>query len=160
MRLISPSFRDGAPIPRQHTTEGDELSPPLSWSDLPFGTRELVLVLEDADVPSPAGPATPFLLWLVYNLQPSLPGLELGANRGGLPPGAQTARNDLGRGAYALPVPRRGQHRYVFRLMALDTTLDARALAGAGRAEVFAALAGRVLDTAELTGTYQRGGEP
>jgi Raf kinase inhibitor-like YbhB/YbcL family protein len=154
MRLTSPSFRDGAQIPRQHTAQGEELSPPLAWSDLPRESRSLVLMLEDLDAPSPAGPGTPFVHWLVYNLQPSLPGLDLGANRTGLPAGARTARNDHGRAEYRLPVARRGEHRYLFRLLAIETTLDGDALGDADRLAVLAAVVGRTLASADLTGTY------
>jgi Raf kinase inhibitor-like YbhB/YbcL family protein len=155
MQLSSPSFRDGTPIPRQQSAEGAELSPPLAWSDLPRGTRSLLLLLEDAGTSSPAGLSKPFLHWAVYNLAPSTPGLELGANRTGLPPPARTAKNDHGRTDYHLPAPRRGTHRFVFWLLALDTTLDPGALGDASREQLFAAFASRVLETAELTGTYR-----
>src|SRR3954469_13940700 len=80
MQLQSPSFRDGAWIPRQHTAAGETLSPPLAWTELPRGARSLTLLLENLDLPSPARHGMPFLHWAVYDLQPSLPGLELGAN--------------------------------------------------------------------------------
>jgi Raf kinase inhibitor-like YbhB/YbcL family protein len=158
MRLLSPAFRDGAPIPRQHMADGAELSPPLSWSDLPHGTSSLVLLMEDADVASPAGPAKRFLLWSAYGLQPATAGLELGANRAALPSPARAGRNDLGVVGYSGAVPAKGQHRYVFRLLALDRALDPDTLGEAGRDELFAAVAGHVLETAELSGTYERGG--
>jgi Raf kinase inhibitor-like YbhB/YbcL family protein len=156
MRLQSPSFRDGAYIPRQHTAAGGTLSPPLTWSELPRGAHSLTLLLENLDIASPAGRGTPFLHWAVYDLQPSLPGLELGANRTGLPTGARAAINDPGDRAYHLDVPARGMQRYLFRLLALDVFLDPGALGEARRAQLFAALSGHVLESAELNGWYYR----
>jgi Raf kinase inhibitor-like YbhB/YbcL family protein len=156
MRLASPAFRDGAPIPRQHTVDGADLSPPLGWSEAPSGTRSLILVMEDADAPSPAGPGKPFLHWFVYNLPPSVEGLDLGANSTGLPPPGRSGRNDFGSVGYIGPAPVSGEHRYVFRLLALDTTLQTTALGDGGRTRPYEAVARHVLATAELNGTYRR----
>jgi Raf kinase inhibitor-like YbhB/YbcL family protein len=156
MRLTSPSFRERDEIPKSHAAEGDELSPPLSWSELPRATRSLALVMEDADAPSPAGLGHPFLHWLVYNLQPSSGGIELGANRTGLPAAAHAGRNDLGQVGYSGPDPPGGRHRYVFRLLALDTTLNGHPGHALERAELLESMRGHVLDTAELVGTYER----
>jgi Raf kinase inhibitor-like YbhB/YbcL family protein len=156
MRLNSPSFRDGAWIPRQHTAVGETLSPPLAWLQPPRAARSLTLLLENLDVPSPAGRARPFLHWAVYDLQPSLAGLELGASRTGLPPGARAALNDHGDRAYHLDVPAQGLGRYLFRLLALDLVLDPETLGEAGRGQLFAALDGHVLESAELNGWYYR----
>jgi Raf kinase inhibitor-like YbhB/YbcL family protein len=157
MRLVSPAFQDGAVIPRTHTADGAELSPPLGWSEVPHGTRSLVLLMEDADTPSPAGKSQPFLHWAVYNLPPSAEGVELGANRTGLPSPARNGVNDLGKPGYAGPAPVVGEHHYVFRLLALDTTLSAQVLGSGQREQLFAALTDHVLETADLTGRYWRG---
>jgi Raf kinase inhibitor-like YbhB/YbcL family protein len=159
MRLASPAFSDGTPIPRQHAADGRQLSPPLGWSAVPRGTRSLVLLMEDADTPSPAGPSRPWLHWAVYNLQPSSAGIDLGANSTGLPPSARSGLNDFGEATYAGPAPRNGEHHYVFRLLALDTTLKAPARGARRREELLEAVAGHTLETAELTGTYWRGEE-
>jgi Raf kinase inhibitor-like YbhB/YbcL family protein len=157
MRLSSPSFRTGAPIPVQHTADGIGLSPALTWADLPAGVGSLVLLMEDPGFAGTFGPGTPFVHWILYNLQPSSAGIALGANRSGWPPGAGSGLNDNGRAGYAGPSPReRVEHRYVFRLLALDTTLNAALLGLPGRRELLAAVDGRVLDIAELVGTYRR----
>jgi Raf kinase inhibitor-like YbhB/YbcL family protein len=154
MQLQSPSFRDGAWIPRQHTAAGETLSPPLAWTELPRGARSLTLLLENLDLPSPARHGMPFLHWAVYDLQPSLPGLELGANRSGLPAGARAAFNDHGDRAYHLDVPALGLQRYLFRLLALDVFLDPHTLGRAGHGELFAAASNHVLESAELNAWY------
>jgi Raf kinase inhibitor-like YbhB/YbcL family protein len=157
MRLSSPSFASGGYIPKQHTIDGDELSPPFAWSDLPRGTKSLVLLMEDADLPAPAAPGQPFLHWLVYNLQPSSGGIALGASRTGLPPPARAGRNDRGRADYSGPAPEEvSPHRYVFRLLALGAMLQDRGADVFGRDELLVAIKGQVLDTSELTGRYER----
>jgi Raf kinase inhibitor-like YbhB/YbcL family protein len=157
MRLSSPSFRAGAPIPVQHTADGIGLSPALAWADLPGGVGSLVLLMEDPGFAGTFAPGIPFVHWILYNLQPSSAGLALGANRSGWPPGAGSGLNDNGRAGYDGPSPRAGaEHRYVFRLLALDTTLNAALVGLPGRRELLAAVDGRVLDTAELVATYRR----
>jgi Raf kinase inhibitor-like YbhB/YbcL family protein len=156
LRLSSPSFPNGGQIPRQHTIDGGEISPALSWSGLPYGAKSLLLVLVGTDQLTPTGPARTVVNWLVYNLQPSAAGIPLGANRTGLPAPARSARNDLGIAGYSAPAaPEVGARRYVFRLLALETTLHDRSTEAPDPAAVMAAVTGHVLDTAELTATYE-----
>jgi Raf kinase inhibitor-like YbhB/YbcL family protein len=149
MALFSAGFGSGDAIPAQNALDGENLSPPLTWADVPIAARSLVLVMENRDASGAGG--APFTHWIVYNLQPSSRGLDLGANRDGLPPGCQQGRNDFGRAAYAGPM-RPG--RYAFRLLALDTTLDPDLLAEASRSELGAAIEGHVLAETELEGVY------
>jgi Raf kinase inhibitor-like YbhB/YbcL family protein len=142
--LRSEAFAHGDEIPSRHTCDGDDLSPPLSWSDPPFGTRSLTLIVDDPDAP-----VGTFTHWLAWNLDPA----------GGLTEGESApveGRNDFGRDGWGgpCPPPRHGPHRYFFRLHALDAELDVGARAG--RRELESALSGHVLTTAELMGTYER----
>lgn len=155
MQITSPSFAHGDWIPRNHTADGANLSPPLSFSGVPPGARSLALLVEDPDAPDPAAPRTIFVHWIVYNLQPSTRGLPLGADRGGLPPGARPGRNDFGGLDYEGPAPPVGRHRYVFRLFALDAMLPER-LGAPDRAGLMAAIEGHVIAEAELMGLYER----
>jgi Raf kinase inhibitor-like YbhB/YbcL family protein len=155
MNVTSASFAHGQDIPERHTADGDDSSPPLAWSDLPPKTRSLALIVEDPDAPDPAAPRRIFTHWIVYNLQPSTDGLQLAADRSGLPAGAREGRNDFGRMAYGGPSPPVGRHRYFFRLYALDTTLPAN-LGAPDRGHLLAAMQGHVLAEAELMGTYER----
>lgn len=155
MRLSSPSFRDGDPLPASLTSDGANLSPALAWSDLPPGTRSLALLVEDADSPAPGSRSQPFTHWLIYNLQPSLGGLELGANRGGLPAAAVQGVNDFGRESYAGPQAPLRQHRYRFRLFALDATLPALGGEPLDRRRFLELISGGVLAEVVLMGWYR-----
>jgi Raf kinase inhibitor-like YbhB/YbcL family protein len=144
--LRSPAFEDGKPIPRRHTCQGDDVAPAIGWTPPPAGTRSLALVVEDPDAPRGT-----FTHWLAWGIPPDAPGLA----EGRLPP--REGRNDFGEAGWRGPCPPRGHgpHRYVFRLVALDTTLDDLA-PGAGARDVDEAVDGHVLAAAELTGTFER----
>lgn len=143
--LTSSDFEAGAVIPVRHTCDGDDASPALAWSGLPAGTASLALEVDDPDAPGGT-----FTHWLAWGLDPSS-----GALPGGTPAPTE-GRNGFGGTGYRGPCPPRGgPHRYVFRLYALDTPLALEA--GADASAFRTALAGHVLDTGELTGTFGRG---
>ena len=134
--LTSDAFAHGDEIPRRHSCEGEDVSPALSWSDPPAGTRALALIVDDPDAPRGT-----FTHWLAWNIDPVAGGL---------------GRNDFGMGGWSgpCPPPGHGAHRYFFRLHALDAELDVGFRAG--RHEFERSLAGHVLTTAELMGSYER----
>jgi Raf kinase inhibitor-like YbhB/YbcL family protein len=144
--LRSPAFEDGQPIPRLHTCEGDDVSPALEWTAPPAGTRSLALVVEDPDAPGGT-----FTHWLTWGIAPDAAGLAEGQR----PP--LEGRNDFGRRGWRgpCPPPGHGPHRYVFRVVALDTTLDDLSSGAAARG-VDEAVSGHVLAAAELIGTFER----
>jgi Raf kinase inhibitor-like YbhB/YbcL family protein len=152
--LRSSAFTDGAGIPSRHTCEGEDVSPPLTWSDPPAGTRSFALVVEDPDVPDPRAPKRTWLHWLVYGLPADVRALAEGAGAGALPPGARHGRNDWGRPDWGGPCPPIGRHRYFHRLYALDAELGD--LDTPTKAALERALEGHVLGRAELVGTYQK----
>jgi phosphatidylethanolamine-binding protein (PEBP) family uncharacterized protein len=148
--LQSPAFSDGGAIPQKHAGKGvgDNVSPPLRWTAPPAGTRQLVLVFEDIDVPLPRP-----LLHTIAMIEPGVDHLD----EGGLAPetpGLRFVRTMLGRGYLGpRPIPGHGAHHYRFHLLALarpvpDTVSTASA--------VLAAMRGQVLARGTLTGTYQR----
>jgi len=94
LTLTSPSFGHGDLIPRSHTSDGANRSPPLTWEGVPAGARSLALVVEDPDAPDPAAPHRIFAHWLVFNLPPQVDGLAMAAGRTGLPRGARLGRNE------------------------------------------------------------------
>lgn len=155
MTLSSPSFGHGDLIPRNHTADGLDRSPPMAWSNLPRSTRSLALVVEDPDAPDPAAPQRIFTHWILYNLPPDSGHLDVAIGRGQLPPGTQVGSNDFGHQAYGGPAPPIGRHRYFFRLFALDTELPAT-LGAVDRAALMRAMQGHVLEEAELMATYER----
>jgi Raf kinase inhibitor-like YbhB/YbcL family protein len=143
--ITSDAFTDGDEIPRRHTCEGEDVSPALSWSDPPTGTRALALVVDDPDAP-----VGTFTHWLAANIGPDAGGLAEGESA------PVAGSNDFGTAGWSgpCPPPGHGTHRYFFRLHALDAPLDIGLRSG--RREFDQALAGHVLATAELVGTYER----
>lgn len=151
MRLTSPAFAAGGTIPREYTADGRNESPPLTWGDPPAGTRGFALVCEDPDAPRGL-----FTHWVAYNLPPEARALGPGfPPEPELPDGTRQGANGFGRSGYGGPSPPPGRpHRYVFRVLALDTRLDLPS--GASRDDVVAATAGHVLAAGEVVGTYGR----
>jgi Raf kinase inhibitor-like YbhB/YbcL family protein len=150
--IISNAFKEGGAIPIEHTCDGDDLSPALSWSNVPEAAQSLALICEDPDAPKGT-----FVHWIIYNLAPTtsalaegVPAVEM------LPDGAVQGQNDLDLVGYGGPCPPPGDraHRYFFRLYALDT--EVRLPAGAGRNELALAIEGHILAEGHLMGTYQR----
>jgi Raf kinase inhibitor-like YbhB/YbcL family protein len=153
MEIGSPAFGHGGEIPRKYTCEGPDVSPPLSWSGLPDGTRSLALVVDDPDAPDPKAPRMTWVHWVLYNLPPGSTGLPEAVAE--LPPGTRQGRNDWKRTGYRGPCPPIGRHRYFHKLYALDTLLPD--LGEVTSAELQRAMEGHVLATAQVVGTYQKG---
>jgi Raf kinase inhibitor-like YbhB/YbcL family protein len=155
LAITSPAFAAEGDIPARYTCDGDDLSPPLAFAGLPPGTASLALIIEDPDAPDPDAPRMTWVHWIVYDIPPTTRALAENAARRGLPPGALTGRNDWDRTGYGGPCPPIGRHRYIHRLLALETLLGD--LKGPTKAELERALAGHVLEEARLVGRYARG---
>jgi Raf kinase inhibitor-like YbhB/YbcL family protein len=152
--LISSAFAANGPIPRQYTCQGTDVSPPLSWSGAPAGTRSYALIVDDPDAPDPHAPRTVWVHWVVYNIATSTHALPADADRKGLPEGAQSGVNDWKRPGYGGPCPPIGRHRYFHKLYALDTLLPD--LGQPTKAQLLQAMRGHILAETELVGTYQK----
>jgi len=150
MELRSAAFADHSPIPTRFTADGADLSPALEWTTVPPGTAALALIVEDPDAPVGL-----WVHWLLYDLpatrmalgegQPKTPELE----------GGRQGRNSWGRLGYNGPAPPPGKpHRYYFRLFALAAPTGLAA--GATKADLERAMAGKVLAEAGWMGTYRR----
>ncbi|WP_031075082.1 YbhB/YbcL family Raf kinase inhibitor-like protein [Streptomyces sp. NRRL S-118] len=147
IELSSAAFGDHQAIPRRYTGEGEDISPPLTWSAPPDGTAELVLACEDPDAPNGT-----FLHWLVTGIDPASDGVEEGRT----PSGGTEWPNGFGRTGWGGPLPPagHGRHRYFFRLWAVSQPLPLTDRPTADT--VHRALAGRELASGALMGTYQR----
>lgn len=152
MILTSSAFGQNGAIPKRHTCDGEDISPPLSWSAMPPGSKSLVLIVDDPDAPDPAAPTMTWVHWILYNIPPSANGLAEGAKD--LPAGTLTGRNDWQRTGYGGPCPPVGRHRYVHKLYALDTVLQG--LDKPSKRALEKAMQGHIVGRAELVGTYQR----
>jgi Raf kinase inhibitor-like YbhB/YbcL family protein len=155
LRLTSSAFEHLGKIPRRYTCEGEDVSPPLSWTDAPPGTKSFALIVEDPDAPDPEAPKMTWVHWVLYNLPPETRGLEEGVPVDRLPAGTLEGRNDWKRTGYGGPCPPIGRHRYFHRLYALDARLPD--LDAPTRARLLEAMEGHILAGAELIGTYQKG---
>lgn len=155
-RLTSTAFQDGGEIPARFTCEGDDLSPDLSWSDLPDGTRSLVLIVADPDAPDPAAPKMVWDHWLLYNLPPQSGGLPTGVASDALPGGTLEGINSWGLTGYGGPCPPIGRHRYFHILYALDSSLPD--LGQPTKDRLQGVMEAHILAHTELVGTYQNGG--
>lgn len=152
--LKSPSFRDGQRLPARFTADGEGVSPALEWGEVPEGTRSLALIVEDPDAPAP----NPLVHAVVVNIQPTRRGLdegEIAANDRG-DGGQDVGRNSFLSEGWLPPDPPtgHGEHDYVFQLFALDEVPDVGP--DCGRGDLVAAVAGHVLATGLLVGTYSR----
>jgi Raf kinase inhibitor-like YbhB/YbcL family protein len=150
--LTSAAFAHQSAIPTKHTCEGADVSPPLTWIDLPPGTRSLALIVDDPDAPDPAAPKMTWVHWVLYNLPPTRGSLAEGASA--LPPGTRQGLNDWQRTGYGGPCPPIGRHRYFHKLYALDTVLPD--LGRPTKTMLEKAMKGHILGQAELVGTYQK----
>jgi Raf kinase inhibitor-like YbhB/YbcL family protein len=154
LTLTSTSFENGTEIPRRHTCEGEDLSPPLAWSGIPEGAVGLALIVDDPDAPDPAAPTMIWVHWVVYNLPATAGGLSEGVAFEDLPAETGVGLNDWQRAEYGGPCPPIGRHRYFFKLYALDTRLPDGWQPT--KAQLETAIQGHVLARAELMGTYQK----
>lgn len=149
--LSSPAFSSGAPIPKEHTCDGADRSPPLNWKAVPAGAKGFALIVDDPDAP-----AGTWVHWVIYNLPADAAQLGLAVPKDDtLANGAQQGLNDFRRVGYAGPCPPPGKpHRYFFKLYALDSSVALKARAT--KADVLRAIEGHVLAHTELVGTYGR----
>lgn len=152
MQITSNAFAQNGSIPAKHTCAGQDVSPALSWSGLPAGTRSLVLIVDDPDAPDPAAPRMTWVHWILYNLPPTSQGLAEGISD--LPPGTLQGLNDWKRTGYGGPCPPIGRHRYFHKLYALDTVLPD--LGKVSKAKLEKAMQGHILVHTELVGNYQK----
>jgi Raf kinase inhibitor-like YbhB/YbcL family protein len=152
LTLTSSAFVPNGPIPPIHTCEGNDISPPLSWSGVPSGAKSLALIVDDPDAPDPAAPQRTWVHWVLFNIPADAAGLEQGGRH--LPEGAVQGSNDWKRSGYGGPCPPIGRHRYFFKLYALDAVLTG--VSNPDKQQLLAAMQGHILEQAELIGTYHK----
>jgi Raf kinase inhibitor-like YbhB/YbcL family protein len=151
--IASPAFQDAEAIPRKYTADGDGLSPPLSWEGV-APTQPAILIIEDADSPTPSP--------LVHAIVLGLPTLEHALREGALPSPASAGDNlKMGRNSYLKttylppdPPPGHGPHRYAFQIFVLEESLATEN--GIGRSKLIDLLRGRVRAKGCLIGSYER----
>ena len=143
MRLISEDFEDNGEIPSEFTCDGRDISPQLSWSDVPEGTKSFALSVADPDAPMGT-----FIHWLVYDIPKDTDSIL----RGTLPSGANQVENDWSKEDWGGPCPPSGTHRYIFTLSALDI----EHIEGVNKNNFFNKVEEHTIEKAVLTGLYKR----
>lgn len=150
MRIFSPEFKPGEPIPTQYTCDGKDISIPLQWQDIPDGSISLALIMDDPDAPGGT-----WIHWIVFNIPVTTAAFTAGQpDSNDLPDGSLQGRNSWGKIGYGGPCPPSGSHRYFFKLYALDCLLEKKA--GLTKTELLEAMQGHILAEAQFFGVYQR----
>ena len=147
MQLKSPAFSQNGVVPAKYTCDGQNISPPLQIAETPENAKSLVLICDDPDAPGKT-----WTHWTVWNIDPTTTEIIEGKT----PAGSIQGVTDFGEVGYGGPCPPSGEHRYFFKLYALDTDL---ALSyQAKKEDIEKAMEGHVIDQAQLTGVYSRKG--
>jgi Raf kinase inhibitor-like YbhB/YbcL family protein len=150
MKLTSSAFKHNGHIPSKYTCDGEELSPPLEIADVPKEAKALVLIVEDPDVPKVVRADQMWDHWIVVNLPPTTVSIKENEKVRAI-----LGKNTGGKNGYQGPCPPDREHRYFFKLFALDQELSVRE--GVTKAEVERAMEGHVLAETTLIGRYERG---
>ena len=152
LTITSEAFANGQSIPTKYSCVGRNISPPLAWNEPPAGTQSFALIMDDPDAP-----VGTWVHWVLYNiplakrdLQEDLP--ITGKN---IDPNAiYVGKNSSGNIGYDGPCPPSGTHRYIFKLYALDTTINL--LPGVSKEQVLKEMDGHILAQGELVGTFSK----
>jgi len=150
IKMKSLAFVPGGKIPGKYTCDGMDISPPVSWTSGPEGTKTFALICDDPDAPMGT-----WVHWVLFNLP-----ADITEFRENVPPekelenGAKQGMNDFRKIGYGGPCPPGGTHRYFFKLYALDTEINLEA--GATKAELLKAMEGHILAEGQLIGRYER----
>jgi Raf kinase inhibitor-like YbhB/YbcL family protein len=150
MNITSTAFNEGETIPRKYTCDGQDISPPLSWSGAPSGTKTFALIADDPDAPGGT-----WVHWVMYNIPAGTTALQEGVPASKtLSDGSVQGINDFKKIGYGGPCPPGGTHRYFFKLYALSGSVDIGG--GATKDQLLPAMEGKILGETRLMGTYSR----
>ena len=145
MKITSTAFQKDSSIPEKYTCEGENISPPLSFSDVPPEAKSMVLMIEDPDAP-----AKPWVHWLVFNIPPHTKSFE----ENSIPEGAIEGLCNGNTFGYEGPCPPESEHRYFFKLYALDKVL--KIPNESNRTAVLKEMEGHIISQAQLIGKYKK----
>ena len=147
MKLKSSAFDHEGSIPRKYTCQGKDIIPPLEISDVAKEAKSLALIFDDPDVPEWVRKDRMWVHWVVYNIEPTKTKIEENAQPFGV-----LGKNSSGEKRYMGPCPPDREHRYFFKLYALDAKLDLGE--GATKEELLQAMEGHILEETQLMGRY------
>ncbi len=147
MKIIS-VFENNEKIPAKYTCVGENINPKLEFLDVPENTKSLVLIMDDPDAIKPAGKVWDH--WVLFNISPTTKTIE----ENSVPENAIQGLNSWNKNEYGGPCPPDGEHRYFFKLYALDTTLDLDS--SATKKDVEEAMSQHIIEKAELIGRFSK----
>ncbi len=147
LKLTSPAFKNNGDMPKKHTCQGDEISPPLKISGVPKNAVSLVLIMTDPDVPIPK---MVFAHWVICHMDPKTKRIKEGSSL----ENAIVGRNGAFQNKYMGPCPPWGKHRYVFKLYALDEKLPLDRKSR--KTKVLKLMKGHIIEETELIGLYEK----
>jgi Raf kinase inhibitor-like YbhB/YbcL family protein len=148
--VTSLAFKEGDMIPAKYTCDGDNVSPPLNWQQVPQGVKSFALISDDPDAPMGT-----WVHWVIWNIPAEANGLPQSVPAGKeLPDGSKQGVNDSRRNGYSGPCPPSGTHRYYFKIYALDMMLDLPVTST--KQVLLEAMKGHILAEGSLTGKYRR----
>jgi len=150
LTVTSTAFKEGGMIPKRYTCDGDDVSPDLSWSGVPEGTRTLALICDDPDAPMGT-----WVHWVLFDIPPDVTSLpEAVPPQKILSNGARHGKNDFRKFGYGGPCPPGGTHRYYFKLYALNSAINLEV--GIAKSKLLEAMKGHILAEGQLMGKYRR----
>jgi Raf kinase inhibitor-like YbhB/YbcL family protein len=150
MKITSTAFKENGIIPSRYTCEGEEINPPLHIDDVPSNAKSLVLIMDDPDVPKSLRADGMWDHWILFNILPSVQNIEENTT-----PVCKSGRTTSGHTRYEGPCPPDREHRYFFKLYALDIMINLAT--GATKKEVETAMSGHILAQCQLIGLYEKG---
>ena len=150
LQVSSSVFKDGGQIPTRHTGEGDDISPPLAWNNVPDGTRSFAVICHDPDAPVLSAGGYGFVHWVLYNVPGTATSLPEGAS------GHTTGPTDFGKPGYGGPMPPNGHgtHHYFFWVLALGREADLEP--GLTLGQLLEKIEPDLIGMNRLVGTYER----
>lgn len=145
MKITSIVFENNQPIPAKYTCQGENINPPLSFSEVPPATQSLTLIVDDPDAPG-----TTWVHWVLFNIPPNTQAIS----ENSIPSAALQGLTDFGTSTYGGPCPPSGTHRYFFKLYALDISLNLTEKAK--KEDIEKAMKDHILAKTELIGLYKK----
>ncbi len=145
MNISSSAFENNSEIPEKYTCSGENINPPLIFYDIPDSAKSLALIVTDPDAPS-----GDFTHWILWNINPQTSELK----ENSIPEGANQGYTDFNDNKYSGPCPPSGEHRYIFKIYALNNTLSIPI--NSTKEDLQNAMKEHVLSESELTGTYRK----
>ncbi|MCF8302402.1 MAG: YbhB/YbcL family Raf kinase inhibitor-like protein [Bacteroidales bacterium] len=150
LKITSNAFEQEQMIPDKYTCDGEDISPQLSFENVPEGTKSLALICDDPDAPMGT-----FVHWVLFNIPPDTKELPEGTPmQQELENGARHGKTNFGHVGYGGPCPPSGVHRYYFKLYALDRTVDLEP--GASKQDLLGAMDTHIIEKAEMMAKYER----